>query len=111
LLLEPTFSEHTFKMYRDVLKGIKAGWKKPVNHDSGSEDSKSSLSSWCDGWTNMDYVNAERNFDKISLDDLKNTFKILQKRCPRSWNPKLEARAWDFHDKIWMLRRRPGSVY
>jgi len=93
------------------LKGIKKGKNTPVDNDSGSEDSKSSMSSYCVGQTNMDFVNAERNFNKISMHDLKETFKILQKRCPDTWNLKLEARANDFQKKISMLREVDLAQY
>ena len=52
----------------------------------------------------FEFVNKERFFSETTNSDLEAAFDLLQKRCPKTWNDKLEMRARNFNEKIVSLR-------
>jgi len=54
--------------------------------------------------TNMEFVNKNRNFDKIHPSDLEELFLVLRERCHDSWKPEFEKRAKELHRNFMILR-------
>jgi len=54
--------------------------------------------------TNMEFVNKNRNFDKILPSDLEELFLVLRERCHDSWKPGFEERARELHKNFMILR-------